>query len=127
MTNGDTATSNGPVAENLTPVSPVAKLPPSPTSPSSPPLTPDGLGPAQMGDNIDREEVEQVVNRYKQQPVIEYIFSVVPKLALQVIPGHIKGIQIISNNLTLWSSSFIQGFNCTLHWNVLFSDLLVIW
>lgn len=64
MTNGDTP-SNGPVAENLTPASPVTRLPPSPSSPSSPPLTPDGLEPAPIDDNIDREEVEQVVNRYK--------------------------------------------------------------
>ena len=64
MTNGD-ASSNGPVAESLTPPSPVTKVPPSPTSPSSPPLTPDGLGPAQIGNDIDREEVEQVVNRYR--------------------------------------------------------------
>ena len=59
--------SNGPVAENLTPASPVTKVPPSPTSPSSPPLTPDGLGPAPIGNDIDREEVEQVVNRYRPQ------------------------------------------------------------
>ena len=64
VTNGDTS-SNGPVAESLTPPSPVTKVPPSPTSPPSPPLTPDGLGPAQIGNDIDREEVEQVVNRYK--------------------------------------------------------------
>ncbi|KAL9983987.1 hypothetical protein ACROYT_G006237 [Oculina patagonica] len=63
VTNGDTA-SNGPVAENLTPASPVNKLPPSPTSPSSPPLTPDGVGPAQIDNAIDREEVEQVVNSF---------------------------------------------------------------
>ena len=68
VTNGDTA-SNGPVVENATPespVTPVKKLPPSPTSPSSPPLTPDGLGPGQIGNDIDREEVEQVVNRYNE-------------------------------------------------------------
>lgn len=64
VTNGDMS-SNGPVAENLTPATPVTKVPPSPTSPSSPPLTPDGLGPAQIDNDIDREEVEQVVNRYK--------------------------------------------------------------
>ena len=61
--NGDTA-SNRPVAENLMPASPVTQIPPSPSSPSSPPLTPDGLGPAHIGNDIDREEVEQVVNRY---------------------------------------------------------------
>lgn len=67
VTNGDTA-SHVPVAENLTTVSPattpVKKLPPSPTSPSTPPPTPDGLGPVQIGNDIDREEVEQVVNSF---------------------------------------------------------------
>lgn len=64
VTNGET-TSNGPVAENLTLPSPVTVIPPSPTSPSTPPLTPDGLGSPEIIDNTDREEVEQVVNRYK--------------------------------------------------------------
>lgn len=66
MPNGDTsATSNGPaVADKLAPPSPHTGIPPSPTSPSTPPLTPDGLGSSQIGENVDRDEVEQVVNRY---------------------------------------------------------------
>jgi len=34
-----------------------------PPSPSTPPLTPDGLESPQIIDDVDREEVEQVVNR----------------------------------------------------------------
>jgi len=63
VTNGGT-TSNGPVVENLALPSPATGIPPSPTSPSTPPLTPDGLGSPQIVDNVEREEVEQVVNRY---------------------------------------------------------------
>ena len=67
VTNGDT-TIHTPVVESQAEISPaktpVKKPPPSPTSPSTPPLTPDGLGPGQIGNDIDREEVEQVVNRY---------------------------------------------------------------
>lgn len=64
--NGETsATSNGPsVADKLAPPSPHTGIPPSPTSPSTPPLTPDGLSSSQIGENVDRDEVEQVVNRY---------------------------------------------------------------
>ena len=63
--NGD-ATSNGPVADHslAPPLSGLTAIPPSPSSPSTPPLTPDGLGTPQMVDNVDRDEVEQVVNRY---------------------------------------------------------------
>ena len=67
VTNGDT-TIHTPMVESQAEISPattpVKKPPPSPTSPSTPPLTPDGLGPGQIGNDIDREEVEQVVNRY---------------------------------------------------------------
>lgn len=67
VTNGDT-TIHTPVVESQAEISPattpVKKPPPSPTSPSTPPLTPDGLGPGQIGNDIEREEVEQVVNRY---------------------------------------------------------------
>lgn len=52
VTNGGAA-SNGPMTENLL-------IPPPP---STPPLTPDGLESPQIVDDIDREEVEQVVNR----------------------------------------------------------------
>ena len=64
--NGDTsAASNGPaVADKLAPPSPHTGFLPSPTSPSTPPLTPDGLGSPQIVENVDRDEVEQVVNRY---------------------------------------------------------------
>ena len=61
MPNGDAA-SNGPVAEHL--------APPSPTSPSTPPLTPDGLGTPQIVDSGNRDEVEQVVNRYRLKAVL---------------------------------------------------------
>lgn len=66
MPNGDTsATSNGPaVANELAPPSLHTGIPPSPTSPSTPPLTPDGLGTPLIVENVDRDEVEQVVNRY---------------------------------------------------------------
>ncbi|XP_073241369.1 FHF complex subunit HOOK interacting protein 2A-like isoform X1 [Porites lutea] len=64
--NGDTsAASNGPaVADKLAPPSPHTGFPPSPTSPSTPPLTPDGLGSPQIVENVDRDEVEQVVNSF---------------------------------------------------------------
>lgn len=52
LTNGGAA-SNGPVTENLL----------MPPSPSTPPLTPDGLESHPIIDDVDREEVEQVVNR----------------------------------------------------------------
>ncbi|KAK2572972.1 FHF complex subunit HOOK interacting protein 2A [Acropora cervicornis] len=53
LTNGGAA-SNGPVTENLL----------MPPSPSTPPLTPDGLESPQIIDDVDREEVEQVVNSF---------------------------------------------------------------
>lgn len=63
LTNGDSA-SNGPMADSLIPPNPVTSAPPSPSSPSTPPLTPDGLGSPQIVDDVDREEVEQVVNSF---------------------------------------------------------------
>lgn len=51
---GTSTTSNGPVAENLA----------VPPAPSTPPLTPDGLGSPQIVEDIDRDEVEQVVNSF---------------------------------------------------------------
>lgn len=53
LTNGGAA-SNGPVTENLL----------MPPSPSTPPLTPDGLESPPIIDDVDREEVEQVVNSF---------------------------------------------------------------